>query len=190
MAEGIAFVASQLADGFERIELRQQRDARFLRKATSEIVPRNQWMRIAPAAGMAALSRLRSLPGADAIIEDEQGLTVPPECVASLTEYEAHSLGFPPTTNLTLELAAKGALHDGTISVAKKWLQSGGMPLRVKVTGVRIRSSNSGARLAEPLFSTNLLVDRLASAEDADERRARFAELRERLGDLDSSTLR
>lgn len=190
MGETVAFSASQQPDGSERIELRRHRDAGFLRKAASEIIPRSDWIRAAPPAGMAALSRLRSLPGAHSIEEDAEGLTVPPECVAPLTEHEAHSLGFPPATNLTLELDAKGALHDGTISVEKKWLRRGGMPVRVKVTGARIRESNGIARLAEPIFSTNKLVDRLAAAGDADERRARFAELRDQLGDLESDAIK
>ena len=190
MAETITFIASQLADGRERIELRKHSDAGLFRKAKSELVSRAEWIRLAPPAGMAALSRLRSLPGAEEVIEDDNGLTIPPECVAPLTEHEAYSLGLPPTTNLTLELDASGALHDGTISVAKKWLRRGGMPVRVKVTGARIREPNGTARLAEPIYSTNLLVDRLAAADDADERRARFAELREKLGDLDSEAVK
>ncbi|MFB0613981.1 DEAD/DEAH box helicase [Aurantiacibacter poecillastricola] len=190
MAETVAFTATQFADGKERIELRRQREAGFLRKAKSELIPKAEWIRLAPPAGMAALSRLRSLPGAEAIAEDDDGLIVPPECIAPLTEHEAHSLGLPPATNLTLELDASGALHDGTISVAKKWLRRGGMPVRVKVTGARIRESSGTARLAEPIYSTNLQVDRLAAAGDGDERRARFAELREMLGDLDGDAVK
>lgn len=190
MAETVAFTANQLADGTERIELRRQREAGFLRKAKSEPVSKAEWIRLAPPAGMAALSRLRSLPGSEGIVKDDEGLIVPPECIAPLTEHEAHSLGLPPATNLTLELSANGALHDGTISVTKKWLRRGGMPVRVKRIGARIREPGGTARLAEPIYTTNLLVDRLVAAEDADERRARFAELRERLGDLDSDAVK
>ena len=190
MGETVAFSASQQRDRSERIELRRHRDAGFLRKATSEIISRSDWIRAAPPAAMAALSRLRSLPSAYLIEEDAEGLTVPPECVASLTAAAAHSLGIPPATNLTLELDAKGALHDGSISVEKKWLRRGGMPVRVEATGARIRESNGIARLAEPIFSTNKLVDRLAAAGDADERRARFAELRDHLGDMESDVIK
>lgn len=190
MAETLAFVASQQVDGSERIELRKQSEAGLFRKAKSELVHKSQWIRVAPPAGIAAISRLRSLSDADGITEDDGGLTVPPKLIAALTEHEAHSLGLPPTTNLTLELDASGALHDGTISVAKKWLRRGGMPVRVKITGARIREPNGMARLAEPMYSASLLVDRLAVADDADERRARFAELRDRLGDLDSDAIK
>ena len=189
MAETILFVASQQPDGSERIELCKQRGAGIFRKASSEVIPRAEWIRAAPPAGMAALSRLRSLPGSDNIREDNDGLTVPAVCVASLSEYEAHTLGFPPATNLTLQLQSSGSLHEGSISVEKKWLRRGGIPVRVKAIGARIRESNGTSRLPDPIFSTNLLVDRLAAADNADERRARFAELRERLGDLDDEVV-
>lgn len=190
MAERIEFVVSQLADGSERIELRRQQEAGVFRKAKSEALARVEWIRLAPPAGMAALSRVRALPGADKIIEQDDGLIVPPQCVVPLTEHEALSLGLPPTTNLALELDHSGALHDGTIAVTKKWLRHGGMPVRVEVAGARIRESGGTARLADPIYSANALVDRLAAADDADERRARFAELRESLGDLDSDAIK
>jgi hypothetical protein len=185
----IHFVASQQPDGSERIELCRQRNGGLFRKASSEIISRADWVRSAPAAGMAALSRLRSLPGADAVLEDDLGLTVPVECIAPLTEHEAHALGLPPATDLTLQLQSSGSLHEGSIAVSKKWVKRGGVPVRAKVVGGRIREPNGTSRLPEPLFSTNLLVDNLGEATDDDERRARFAVLRERLGDMDDQAV-
>lgn len=189
MAENIHFVASQQPDGSERIELCRQQNGGIFRKASSEILSRADWVRWAPAAGMAALSRLRSLPDADVVLEDDRGLTVPPGCIGLLTEHEARTLGLPPATDLTLQLQSSGSLNEGSIAVSKKWVKRGGVPVRAKVVGGRIREPNGISRLPEPIFSINLLVDKLEEASDADERRARFAELRQRLGDMDDQAV-
>lgn len=189
MADRTSFVATQLPDGSERLELRSQRDAGLFRKASSELIPRAEWIRDAAAGAMGALSRLRSFARADEIAEDDNGLTIPAALVAQLTEHEAYALGLPPASNLTLHLQTTGSLHEGTIGVERKWLRRGGMPVRARVTGARIREPNGVARLPEPLYSTNCLVDDLGKVTDPDERRARFAALREHLGDLDDETV-
>ena len=50
MAETILFVTSQQPDGSERIELGKQRGAGIVRKASSEVIPRAEWIRAAPPA--------------------------------------------------------------------------------------------------------------------------------------------
>lgn len=189
MAERIVFVASDLPDGSERIELRERRDAGFFRKASSHVISRADWIRKAPRSGMAALSRLRSLPGGDAIEEDDGGITVPPQLISSLSELEAQALGLPPATNLTLQLRSTGSLHEGTIAVGKRWMRRGGVPVRAKDAGARIRETGKVARLPEPLFSTLASLRRLEQAEPGDARRAAFAELREKLEDIGDAVI-
>lgn len=189
MAERIAFTSSQMPDGKERIELRRQRGGTFLKKASSECIERREWVRNASAAALSAISRLQSLDDQEEIEETAEQLIVPPSLIAQLTDSEAHAIGLPPATDLILQLQSTGALHDGSIRVEKRWLRRGGIPSRARPNGARIRESDGTARLPEPLYSTNELVDRLASSLDPDERRARFAELRDHLGDLDDSAI-
>ena len=189
MAERIAFTSSQTPEGKERIELRRQRDSGFLRKASSECIARREWVKCAPMAGLAAISRLHSLDERGEIEPAVEHLIVPPSFIAKLTDNEAHAIGLPPATDLILQLQSTGALHDGSIQVEKRWLRRGGVPTRARPNGARIRDLDGIARLPDPLYSTNALVDHLAASSDPDERRARFAELRDHLGDLDDSAV-
>lgn len=189
MADRIAFTSTQTPDGMECIELRRQRDGGFLRRASSECIPRREWVRNAPAAALSAISRLQSLDTEEGIDETAEQLIVPAPLIAQLSDSEAHAIGLPPATDLILHLQSTGKLHDGSIQVEKRWLRRGGIPARARPNGARLRESDGTARLPEPLYSTNVLVDRLAATSDPDERRARFAELRDHLGDLDDSAI-
>ena len=111
----------------ECIELRRQRDGGFLRRASSECIPRREWVRNATAAALSAISRLQSLDTEESIDETAEQLIVPAPLIAQLSDSEAHAIGLPPATDLILQLQSTGKLHDGSIQVEKRWLRRGGI---------------------------------------------------------------
>ncbi|HEY0085119.1 MAG TPA: DEAD/DEAH box helicase [Allosphingosinicella sp.] len=177
------FAATQLADGAERVELFEDVAGGLFRRANSRIVPAGDWPKHAPKAGLAALAAARAAAGSFTLDQDEQGVTLPPEVAARLDEADAHALGLPPATPLTLQLRSTGSLAEGTIQVARKWIRRGGVPARGTRTGARVAEGGATGRLAEPLFSAAVAAEKVNESKDEDGRRAAFAQLRETLGE-------
>lgn len=179
----IAFAATQLDDGRERIELLKQDKGGFFRRASSHRVPRSDWPRVAPASGMAALALARAADEKADFEEDELGVVLSPEAVARLGEKEALALGLPPATPLTLQLQSSGSIAEGNIAVQQRWVRRGGVSVRAEMIGARLREGSRTGRLAEPMRSAALAASLVNEANSPDERRAAFAHLREVLGD-------
>ncbi|WP_323982190.1 DEAD/DEAH box helicase [Novosphingobium aureum] len=184
MSEQIAFVASDQPDGREKIELRQTRAGGLFRRASTTTVPMSEWVRTAPRGGMAALSRLRAMNGGADVVESSDAVIISAAASAALSEVEALALGLPPATDLTLQLRSTGSLHEGTIAVEHRWVRRGGVSVRAREQGARVRETGKVARLPEPMYSTLANLHELRDAEPGDARQAAFARLREQLGDL------
>ncbi|MBV1919019.1 MAG: DEAD/DEAH box helicase [Sphingomonadaceae bacterium] len=178
----VKFVATQQPAGCETITLLREEAGKIFRRASSEIVPVSQWPKLAPPAGLSALAVARSTD-TDRIVECDEGITLPPEIVASLDELDAYALGLPPVTALTLQLRSSGSLNEGTIAVEAKWVRRGGLPVRADVAGARTRESGRVGRIPEPIFSAFRSALAVNAAGSPDERRAAFAGLRSQLGE-------
>ncbi len=177
------FFATQLPDGAERIELLEEVGRGIFRKAQSRVVPSAEWSTAAPKAGLCALAAARAACGSASLSQDDNGVSMPPEIAARLDETDAHALGMPPATRLTLQLRSTGSLAEGTIQIERKWVRRGGVPVRCQRVGARVAEGGVTGRLAEPLFSAALAAEKVNESEDADRRRGAFAELRDTLGD-------
>ena len=123
-------VATQLEDGTERIELYEDLPGGLFRKATSRLIPRQDWPKFAPQSALSAFAVARSVAWLSEIPEDATSVFLPPNVVAGLDESDAHALGLPPVTPLTLQLRSSGSLFEGTIAVESKWVRRGGVPAR------------------------------------------------------------
>lgn len=177
------FMASQLPDGSERIALVEQVPGGLLRKASNRVVPKSDWSKLAPDAGLAAIAAARAAAAGQAIVEDHDGLVLPAIAVARLEEADAHALGLPPATPFTLQLKSSGSLADGTIAVQAKWIRRGGTPVRATLLGARLREGERAGRVVDQLRSAFELAGKVNASIDADGRRSAFAELRAALGD-------
>lgn len=174
---------TQLSDGSERIELFEDLTGGLFRKSSSRVVPRSEWVRHMPHRSLSALTVATALAGPSGIYEDEQGVSLPFQAIAQLDESDAHYLGLPPATQLTLQLRSSGSLSEGTIQIHMKWVRRGGVPVRAKRLGARLREGERSGRLVEPLLSTAIAAERVNGAADEDGRRAAFAEFRSTLGE-------
>jgi hypothetical protein len=125
-------LATQLPDGSERIELFEDLAGGLFRRSSSRVVPRSEWVRHMPHRSLSALTVATALAGQSGIEEDDQGVNLPFHAVALLDENDAHSLGLPPATPLTLQLRSSGSVSEGTIQVQLKWVRRGGVPVRAK----------------------------------------------------------
>lgn len=177
------FAATQLPCGSERIELLEETSGGWFKKASARKVPREDWLRLAPQAAMGALAAVRSLDQEFAVEEEADAIILPTRLVAALNEADAHLLGLPPATHLTLQLRSTGSLADGTVDVQAKWIRRGGAPVRADPKGARVRDGASTNRMVEPLYSVLQLCRKVSEAPVGDDRRAAFAELREQLGE-------
>ncbi|MHA3793049.1 SNF2-related protein [Sphingomonas sp. YL-JM2C] len=184
------FIATQAPDGAERISLLRAQKAKLFRRTTSETVPVTDWPAEAPVGGLAAIAAARATAsatggtdGCDRIVEDADGILLPPDIVARLDALDADALGLPPATALTLQLRSTGSLAEGTIAVEAKWVRRGGQTVRADILGARIREAGRIGRIPEPLHSTFQAALAVNSADSPDQRRAAFAHLREQIGD-------
>lgn len=146
-------VATPQDDGSEYVQLFQQSSGGLFRRAKSATIPFQQWTRYAPKSSLVALATARALDTHDEIIEDENGVKIPSIIVARLQDADAHNLGLPPATSLTLQLDSTGSLHKGTIDVQAKWIRRGGQPVFTRVSGARVEESEHIGRIVEPLYS-------------------------------------
>ncbi len=177
------FIATQNEDGGETIALLREQPGGLFRRASSEIVPVSEWPRAAPEAGQAALALARALDNDGQISEEAEGIVLPPQIVARLDEADAFALGLPPATSITLQLNSGGSLAEGTIKVDTKWVRRGGLPVRADIAGARLREGGRVGRIPEPIYSAFQAALAVNAADDPDQRRAAFAELRSTLGD-------
>lgn len=177
------FIATQSESGNETIALIREQAGGLFRRASSETVPVSEWPRVAPEGGQAALALARALDEHGQIDEEAEGIVLPPEIVAQLDEADAFALGLPPATPLTLQLNSGGSLANGTIRVDTKWVRRGGLPVRADIEGARVREGGRVGRIPEPIYSVFRTALAVNAADDPDERRAAFAELRAALGD-------
>ena len=177
------FIATQNEDGGETIALLREQPGGLFRRASSEIVRVSEWPRAAPEAGQAALALARALDNDGQISEEAEGIVLPPQLVARLDEADAFALGLPPATSITLQLNSGGSLAEGTIKVDTKWVRRGGLPVRADIAGARLREGGRVGRIPEPIYSAFQAALAVNAADDPDQRRAAFAELRSTLGD-------
>lgn len=177
------FIATQNEGGGETIALLREQPGGLFRRASSEIVPVSEWPRVAPEAGQAALALARALDDDGQISEEAEGIVLPPQIVARLDEADAFALGLPPATSMTLQLNSGGSLAEGTIKVDTKWVRRGGLPVRADIAGARLREGERVGRIPEPIYSAFQAALAVNAADDPDQRRAAFAELRSTLGD-------
>ena len=177
------FIATQNEDGGETIALLREQPGGLFRRASSEIVPVSEWPRAAPEAGQASLALARALDNDGQISEEAEGIVLPPQIVARLDEADAFAIGLPPATSITLQLNSGGSLAEGTIKVDTKWVRRGGLPVRADIAGARLREGGRVGRIPEPIYSAFQAALAVNAADDPDQRRAAFAELRSTLGD-------
>ena len=177
------FIATQSEGGGETIALLREQPGGLFRRASNQIVPVSEWPRVAPEAGQAALALARALDDDGQISEEAEGIVLPPEIVARLDEADAFALGLPPATSMTLQLNSGGSLAEGTIKVDTKWVRRGGLPVRADIAGARLREGGRVGRIPEPIYSAFQCALAVNAADDPDQRRAAFAELRSTLGD-------
>lgn len=177
------FIATQNEGGGETIALLREQPGGLFRRASSEIVPVSEWPRVAHEAGQAALALARALDDDGQISEEADGIVLPPQIVARLDEADAFALGLPPATSITLQLNSGGSLAEGTIKVDTKWVRRGGLPVRADIAGARLREGGRVGRIPEPIYSAFQAALAVNAADDPDQRRAAFAELRSTLGD-------
>ena len=177
------FIATQNEDGGETIALLREKPGGLFRRASNEIVPVSEWPRAAPEAGQAAMALARALDNDGQISEEAEGIVLPPQIVARLDEADAFALGLPPATSITLQLNSGGSLAEGTIKVDTKWVRRGGLPVRADIAGARLREGGRVGRIPEPIYSAFQAALAVNAADDPDQRRAAFAELRSTLGD-------
>ena len=177
------FIATPGESGSETITLLREQAGGLFRRASSERVPVPEWPRAAPEAGQAALALARGLAEHGQIDEEAESIVFPPEIVAQLDEADAFALGLPPVTPLTLQLNSGGSLANGTIRVDARWVRRGGLPVRADIEGARVREGGRVGRIPEPIYSVFRAALAVNAADDPDQRRAAFAELRAALGD-------
>lgn len=177
------FVSTQQSDGGEIITVLREQPGGLFKRASSEALPVSEWHKVAPEAGQAALALARSFDHEERILEEEEGVVLPPNIAAQLDEADAFALGLPPATPLTLQLTSSGSLAEGSINVNLKWIRRGGAPVRPDILGARVRENGRVSRIPEPVFSVFLAAQAVKAASTPDERRAAFAELRELLAD-------
>ena len=146
-------------------------------------MPVSEWPRAAPEAGQASLALARALDNDGQISEEAEGIVLPPQIVARLDEADAFAIGLPPATSITLQLNSGGSLAEGTIKVDTKWVRRGGLPVRADIAGARLREGGRVGRIPEPIYSAFQAALAVNAADDPDQRRAAFAELRSTLGD-------
>lgn len=185
-------------DGGETLELVRIESGRFFGRTTQTVVPVDQWVLAAPAAARPAVARLlqaigddeRAPDGAAMIVSAENQVTLHPALTAQLTENEAFSLGLPPVARLALNLQSIGVAHQSDFRIETRWTKPNGLPAPVKLAGARLKFEAKEWRVADPIWTTLQLVDRLNAADSDTERQSALAALRQAIGDDDRSLIK
>jgi hypothetical protein len=191
------FIARADEDG-ETITLERAEGGGLFRGARRTLVPFDQWVIAAPAGAHPAVARiLQAIGDAEAapdggqmaVAGNENALLHPAMC-ARLTESEAISLGIPPVARLALNLQSIGVAHQPDFQIQTRWTKQNGLPASVKRTASRITLEGKEWRIADPIWTTLRLVDRLNAASEESERQAALAALRQAIGDDDRSLVK
>jgi hypothetical protein len=157
----------------------------------------DDWASSAPAGSVTALSRLlqawaddeKDADGQLAVRVVDGRAVLSPALVACLSEADARSLGLPPATRLTLQLASRGGLQDQKFEIAHRWVRAGGVAAHVKISGARIAADGKEWRLAEPLYSSFRAVAAVNAAPADHERQRAMAALKLALGEEASAKI-
>lgn len=185
-------------DGRERIELISVEGGRFFGKGRRSLIPVDDWIIQAPTAARPAVARLlqaigdgNNAPDGSAQAEtSDNAVCLHPGLVAQLTEGEATSLGLPPVARLALNLQSIGVAHQDDFRIETRWTRLNGLPAAVKQSGARAHFEAKEWRIAEPIWTTLQLVERLNAATGESERQAALAALRQAIGDEDRSLVK
>lgn len=189
---------AKASNGGETLELVRIENGRFFGRATQTNVPVDQWVLAAPAVARPAVARLlqaigddeRAPDGAMMIVSAENHVTLHPALTAQLTESEALSLGLPPVARLALNLQSIGVAHQSDFRIETRWTKLNGLPAPVKLAGARLKFEAKEWRVADPIWTTLQLVDRLNAADSNPERQSALAGLRQAIGDDDRSLIK
>jgi hypothetical protein len=189
---------AKASDGAETIELVRVEKGRFLGRISQVVVPVDQWVLEAPPAARPAVARLlqaigdgERAPDGTAMISPAEGhLTLHPALVAQLTEGEASSLGLPPAARLAINLQSIGVAHQPDFRIETRWTKPNGLPAPVRLAGARLKFEAKEWRIADPIWTTLQLVDRLNAADGESERQSALAALRQAIGDDDRSLIK
>lgn len=184
--------------GRERVELIRIEGGRFFGKETRSLIPVDDWIIQAPTSARPAVARLLqaigdgdSTPHGSAQAEaSDDAVCLDPGLVAQLTEGEATSLGLPPVARLALNLQSIGVAHQDDFRIETRWTRPNGLPAAVKQSGARAHFEGKAWRIAEPIWTTLQLVERLNAATGESERQAALAALRQAIGDEDRSLIK
>lgn len=182
----------------ETVELVHVESGRFFGRGSQTMVPVDAWVLQAPASARPAVARLlqsigddeRTRDGAAMVTTAETHVTLHPALVAQLTESEAASLGLPPVARLALNLQSIGVAHQDDFRIATRWTRPNGLPAPVTPAGARLRFEGKEWRIADPIWTTLQLVERLNAAGEDAERHAALAALREAIGDDDRTLIK
>ena len=193
----VRFEARAVSDG-EIIELVQVKGGRFFARAGQSNLPFDEWVLAAPTAARPAVARLLQAIGDDERAPDGSALAAPdadhvtlhPALVAQLTESEAVSLGLPPVARLALNLQSIGVAHQSDFRIETRWTKANGLPAPVKLAGARLKFEGKEWRIADPIWTTLRLVERLNAAESDSDRQSALAALRLAIGDDDRSLIK
>lgn len=146
----------------------------------------------------AAVARLLQVIGDNECASDGSVLAIPakdhvvlhPALVAQLTESEASGLGLPPVARLALNLQSIGVAHQTNFRIETRWTKANGLPAPVKLSGARLKFEAKEWRIADPIWTTLQLVERLNAADGDSERQSALAALRQAIGDEDRSLIK
>jgi hypothetical protein len=101
-----------------------------------------------------------------------------PAWVAGLHEPAAASLGLPPTSPMALDLKPVGRIDQADFRIATRWVRPGGQPIKAKVEGAFLTTSEGRRRIPEPLWSLHAAAMALAEPMGQAERFQALATLR------------
>lgn len=189
---------AQHEDGNERIELIRVEGGRFFGKGTRTALPVDTWVLEAPSSARPAVARMMQAVGDGSLSPDGAAMAealgtavrLHPSFVATLTESEALNLGLPPVARLALNLQSVGVAHENHFRIETRWTRPNGLPASIHLSGAQARFDAKEWRIAEPIWTTLRLVERLNSATGDDDRQAALAALREAIGDDDRSLIK
>lgn len=185
-------------DGGERIELIKVEEGRLFAKARRQVVPFDDWVLQAPANARPVVARLLQTLGDGARASDNALLAsasgdhilLHPALVAQLNESEALALGLPPVARLALNLQSIGVAHQSDFRIEMRWTKPNGLPAPARLEGARVKFEAKDWRIADPIWTTFKLVERLNAATTESERQSALAALRLAIGDDDRSLIK
>lgn len=196
-AAGLRFDSTPFESG-ERLELVQVEPSRLFGKGSRSTLPVEDWVLSAPAEARPAVARVLQAIGDGTSANDgsmlanaeETSVLLHPAFVAQLSESEAIALGMPPVARLSLNLQSIGVAHQNDFRIETRWTRPNGLPAPVKSAGARLLFEGKSWRVADPIWTTLQLVDRLNGATNEADRQAALASLRQAIGDEDRTLIK